>query len=194
MDGRGFPRMVLASASPRRKDMLIAAGYEFRVQSADIDESGFDTLDVSAEEFTKRLALAKAMTVARKYPDDLVLGADTVAECDGEIIGKAASAAEAEEITRKLFFNIHRVVTGVALVKLREGIIRVESDTTTIYPKELTEEQIQAHIKGESWVDKAGAYAIQENGDEFVERVDGSITNVMGLPMELLEQMLRSIE
>jgi len=173
--------------------MLVAAGYEFRVQPADIDESGFDTLDVSAEDFTKRLALAKAMTIARRFPDELVLGADTVAECEGEIIGKAANAYEAEQITRKLFGTMHRVVTGVALVRLADGRILVESDTTTVYPKELSDQQIQAHICGGSWIDKAGAYAIQENGDEFIERIDGSITNVMGLPMELLKRMLAQI-
>jgi septum formation protein len=83
------------------------------------------------------------------------------------------------------------VITGIAIVRLRDGIELSESDTTTIYPKRLTSEQIDEHIKSEIWRDKAGAYAIQENGDEFIERIRGSLTNVMGLPMELLEQLLK---
>jgi len=83
------------------------------------------------------------------------------------------------------------VITGIAIVRLSNGIELSESDTTTIYPKRLTSEQIDEHIKSETWRDKAGAYAIQENGDEFIERIQGSLTNVMGLPMELLEQLLK---
>ncbi len=111
----------------------------------------------------------------------------------GQIIGKPIDAKEAEQITKKLFSKPHKVITGIAIVRLSDGIELSESDTTTIYPKRLTSEQIAEHIKSESWRDKAGAYAIKENGDEFIERIGGSLTNVMGLPMELLQRLLTGI-
>jgi len=182
--------VILASASPRRKQLLAQAGYQFTVVRPDIDESAFPAKDIEACEYAERLALAKAKCVAEKHPDFLVIGADTVVDFEGQIIGKPADAKEAEQITKKLFSRPHKVITGIAIVRLSDGIELSESDTTTIYPKRLTSEQIAEHIKSESWRDKAGAYAIKENGDEFVERIEGSLTNVMGLPMELLGRLL----
>jgi len=170
---------------------LTEAGYKFTIACPDIDESAFDTEGISPCEYAKRLALAKAKSVAEKYPDSLVLGADTVADFGGEIVGKPADAKEAEEITKKLFSGPHKVITAVAIVRIVDGTEIVESDSTTVYPKKLTQSQIAEHIKGGSWRGKAGAYAIQEQGDEFVERIEGSLTNVMGLPMELLHRLLK---
>ncbi|MHC4582407.1 MAG: Maf family protein, partial [Planctomycetota bacterium] len=112
----------------------------------------------------------------------------------GQIIGKAADAEEARQITTKLFSTPHRVVTGIAIVRLADATELLASDTTTVYPKKMTTEQIAEHIAGGSWEDKAGAYAIQETGDEFVERIEGSLTNVMGLPMELLESLFERLK
>ena len=185
--------IVLASASPRRKKLLAEAGYKFTVSVPKINESAFPAESVNPCEYAKRLALAKAKNVAAKFPGCLVIGADTVVDFDGEIIGKPADSKEAEQITRKLFSAPHKVITAVAIVQLSDGTEIVESDTTTVYPKKLTDEQIAEHIKGESWRDKAGAYAIQENGDAFIERIEGSLTNVMGLPMELLQSVLAGL-
>ena len=203
--------VILASASPRRRQLLTQAGYDFEVVVPDVDESVFSAAGVGTCEYAEQLALAKAKSVADRYPDCLVIGADTIADFNGEIIGKAADAKEAEQITRKLFGGPHKVKTGahndlssddrptphrvttaVAIVRLNDGIEVVESDTTTIYPKTMTESQIAEHIKSGAWKDKAGAYAIQEN-DEFVERIEGSLTNVMGMPMELLQRLLERI-
>ena len=183
--------IILASSSPRRKQLLAEAGYKFAIVCSDIDESAFDAEGVSPCEFAERLALAKAKAVADKYPECLVLGADTIADFNGEIIGKAVDAKEAEEITRRLFSGPHKVITAVAIVRESRGTEIVESDSTTVYPKKLTESQIAEHIKGGSWRGKAGAYAIQEGGDEFIERIEGSLTNVMGLPMELVDRLLK---
>jgi len=177
---------ILASASPRRKQLLAEAGYKFTVVRPDIEESAFPAKGIEACEYAERLALAKAKNVAQKHPDSLVIGADTVVDLEGQIIGKPIDAKEAEQITKKLFSKPHKVITGIAIVRLSDGIELSQSDTTTVYPKRLTSEQIAEHIENESWRDKAGAYAIKENGDEFVERIEGSLTNVMGLPMELL--------
>jgi septum formation protein len=184
---------ILASASPRRKQLLAEAGYQFTVVRPDIDESAFPVEGIEACEYAERLALAKAKNVAEKYPDSLVIGADTVVDFQGQIIGKPIDAKDAEHITKKLFSGPHKVITGIAIVRLRDGIELSESDTTTVYPRRLTFEQIAEHIESESWQDKAGAYAIKENGDEFVERIEGSLTNVMGLPMELLQRLLTGI-
>ncbi len=185
--------IILASASPRRKQLLAEFGYQFTVVRPDIDESAFPVEGIEACEYAERLALAKAKDVAEKYPDCLVIGADTVVDFEGQIIGKPIDAKEAEQITKKLFSKPHKVITGIAIVRLSDGIELSECDTTTVYPKRLTSEQIAEHINSESWRDKAGAYAIKESGDEFVERIEGSLTNVMGLPMELLQRLLTGI-
>lgn len=171
--------------------MLARAGYNFDVVVADIDESQFSSEGLSSVEYSKSLALVKAENVAEKFPDALVIGADTVVDFNGEIIGKAEDNAHAEQIVRKLFSRPHKVITGIAVVRLSDGIEIVESDTTVVYPKKMTNRQIAEHIEGGSWRGKAGAYAIQETGDEFVERIDGSLTNVMGFPMELLKRLLK---
>lgn len=179
---------ILASASPRRRELLTEAGFEFRFVPPDIVESAL--ADENPRKFAERLALAKAKKVAEKFPESLVIGADTVVDFQGEIIGKAADEKEAEVITRKLFSGPHKVITGVAIVRASDGVEIVESDTTTVFPKPLTDKQIREHIKSQSWRDKAGAYAIQEGGDAFIEKIVGSLTNVMGLPMELLGRMM----
>ena len=184
---------ILASASPRRKQLLTEAGYKFTIVRPDIDESTFTTKDVEPCEYAERLALAKAKNIAEYHPDCLVIAADTIAYFEGEIIGKPADKIDAEQITKKLFSRPHKVITGIAIVRLRDAIEINQNDTTTIYPKKLTSEQIAEHIKSGTWRDKAGAYAIQENGDEFIERIEGSLTNVMGLPMELLERLLKKL-
>ncbi len=184
---------ILASASPRRKQLLTEAGYTFTVVKPDIDESAFPVIGIEACKYAERLALAKAKKITEKHPDCLVIAADTIVDFEGEIIGKPADQTQAEQITKKLFSRPHKVITGIAIVRLRDGIELNQSDTTTVYPKKLTTEQIAEHIKSGSWRDKAGAYAIQENGDELIERIEGSLTNVMGLPMELLERLLKRL-
>jgi septum formation protein len=185
--------LILASASPRRRQLMSEAGYEFVVVRPQVDESAFKTDDVEPIEYATRLALAKAKSIAQKYPDSVVIGADTIVDFQGQIIGKAADTKQAERITGELFSSPHKVITGVAIVRLSDDTELVQSDSTTVYPKKMTPEQIAEHIKGGSWRDKAGAYAIQETGDEFVEKIEGSLTNVMGLPMELLKSLLTKL-
>ena len=183
-------QFILASASPRRKELLQKAGYIFRIEPSNVDEETFDTAGISSDDHCKILALAKAKDVAEKFPEMPVFGSDTVVDFDGRIIGKPADAADAERITRMLFSKPHKVITGIALVWKEKSIEIVEVDITTVFPKKLTEEQIQSHIAGGLWEGKAGAYGIQETGDAFVECIEGSFTNVMGLPMERVESLL----
>lgn len=181
---------MLASASPRRRELLTQAGYRFIVCPSDVDEATFAGVGLSAVEYAQALGLAKARSVAPRYPEHVVLGADTIADCDGQMIGKPADAADAERITRLLFSRPHKIITGLALVRLADAVELVASDTTVVHPRPMTEQQIAEHIAGGTWQDRAGAYAIQETGDAFVERIKGSLTNVMGLPMELLASLL----
>jgi septum formation protein len=185
--------LILASASPRRKQLMEEAGYKFRVFVSDIDESAFQWEGLNSWEYAKNMAAAKARDVARKFPDCIVIGADTVVDFNGETIGKPADERDAEQIVKKLFSSAHKVITAVAIVRLSDGTEIVETDTTIVYPKKMSEEEITEHIKSRLWKDKAGAYAIQENGDRFVEKTEGSITNVMGMPMELLQKLLGAI-
>ena len=187
-------QLILASASPRRRDLLRKAGYCFEIVPSDVDESAYDTNGITSEEHTQILALAKANDVAVGFPNAVVIGSDTVVDLDGEIIGKPDDADHAEEITRKLFSKPHKVITGFALVCIDKGIEIVEADTTIVYPRQLTEAQIADHITNGQWQGKAGAYGIQETGDEFVDHIDGSFTNVMGLPMELTQRLLGELD
>ncbi len=185
--------IVLASASPRRKELLEQAGYKLIVEKSDIDESLFPTENIEPYKYAEQLAYAKAKYVAAKYPEKIVLGADTIVDWNGEIIGKADDERHAKEIVEKLFGSPHKVITGVAIVRLNDNTEIVTHDTTIVYPRKMSPEQIEEHLRAGTWKDKAGAYAIQETGDEFVERIEGSLTNVMGLPMELVQKLLRNL-
>jgi septum formation protein len=187
-------QIILASTSPRRRQLLTEAGYTFQAVSPKLDESVFPRTAETTRGYAEELALAKARSVAADFPDALVVGADTICDLDGEVIGKASDACEAERITRKLFSKPHRVITGLALIRLSEDVEIVQSDVTTVYPRKLTQSQIAEHVAGGGWEGKAGAYAIQEVGDAFVERIEGSFTNVMGLPMELLQRLLSDLD
>jgi septum formation protein len=190
MDESTKTRIVLASASPRRRELLAEAGYLFEVAPSEVDESAVTSEALTPREHAEALALAKAQNVAPKYPDSIVIGADTLIDFNDEIIGKPADAAEAESITRKLFSSPHKVITGLALVRLCDRTQIVQSAVTVVYPRQMTDEQITKHIAGGSWQGRAGAYGIQETGDEFVDHIEGSLTNVVGLPLELLQRLL----
>jgi septum formation protein len=184
---------ILASASPRRKELLSGAGYKFDIIISNIDESKINTKGLTPAQFACAAALAKANNVAEKFPDKIIVAADTIADFDGQIIGKAENTKHAEQITRKLFSKPHKVITAIAIVKKNIGLEIVDYDTTTVYPKKLTEAQIAKHIASKSWKDKAGAYAIQQGSDKFIDYIEGSETNVMGLSMELFEKMTKKI-
>ena len=186
-------QFILASASPRRKLLLTQAGYTFDIIPSQVDESEFSTDGITSQEYTMQLALAKAMDIAQKHPNRLVMGGDTVVDLNGRIIGKPDDADHAEEITRALFSQPHLVITGLALIRIADSTEIVRSVTTTVYPRKLTEQQIADHIKAGDWQGKAGAYGIQETGDEFVEKIEGSFTNVIGLPMELTKELLAGL-
>lgn len=183
--------LILASASPRRRELLAQCGIEFEVISADDPEP----LREAAEDclaFVRRAAEAKASQVARRHPRRLVLGADTIVVVDDEVLGKPADAQDAAAMLRRLSGREHCVHTGVALLSAAGDEIDIDSRTATsrVTFRLLSDAEIQAYVATGEPMDKAGAYGIQGLGGRLVARFQGSFTNIVGLPMELVRQML----
>ena len=173
--------LVLASQSPRRSELLRNAGIPFRVQVAGVDE----TLQASESpvEYVRRLARAKAHAVQ----GDLVLGADTVVVIDGQILGKPLDSRDATRMLRLLSGRQHQVITGICLAG---GAVAEEHDTTNVFFTALTDREISEYVESGEPMDKAGAYAIQGLASRFVERIEGSYSNVVGLPVALVYKHL----
>ena len=181
-------RIILASNSPRRQELLEQVGVRFRVQTADVvEEHGRGK---AARAICRRNALTKARAVAGQLPRETVLGADTLVHLGDDLLGKPASLTAARRMLARLSGKIHQVTTACALVKGQRQ--RVFSVTTRVQFRKLSARQINAYLKAVPVLDKAGAYAIQEKGEWIVEAVQGSFTNVVGLPVERLEAELRA--
>ena len=190
MPGSDSARYVLASASPRRRELLSTLGIPFSVEPSGADETLAARLP--PEEAACDLASRKAAAVAVRT-ELPVLAADTlVVAADGRILGKPASASEAETMLRQLSGTTHRVVTGVALVPRRRAAgTRTRAATTLVTMRALTDGEIRAYAASGEPFGKAGGYAIQEEAEEFVVRLEGSRTNVVGLPLEVVTPLLR---
>ena len=174
--------LILASASPRRKSILSEAGLEFTVCPADIDET--PRPHESPDKLVKRLALQKAAHIAKQYPNDIIIGADTVVAWGPAILGKPADFIEARKMIDMLNGKRHSVFTGVAIVspqKQQNWVCETE-----VYFKKLSDMQIDDYLAQANPLDKAGAYAIQDHGELLVEEYDGLYSNVVGLPIEEL--------
>jgi septum formation protein len=179
--------LVLASASPRRQELLRNAGIAFEVQPANVPE---DLLPrEAAKDCAERLARDKALAISRQRPKDCVLGADTVVVIDGQILGKPADPADAERMLRILSGREHQVITGVCL--LADGKSFVASETTLVTVNEITEQEIADYIATGEPMDKAGAYAIQGIASRWIPRIEGDYSNVVGLPVALVFRMLQ---
>ena len=184
----GFSRtLVLASRSPRRAELLAAAGIPFEVLAADIDETPREGEAPGA--YVERLAIEKARAVLGLRPDAAVLGADTTVTIDGLILGKPVDASEATAMLRRLQGRAHDVFTGVALVST-EGV-QSAVDRTRVWFNSMTDEDISWYVESGEPVDRAGAYAIQGLASRFIPRIDGSYSNVVGLPVALVSSILR---
>jgi septum formation protein len=181
--------LVLASASPRRQELLRAAGIACEVQAADIVED--PRPGEHAKDCAERLAKEKALAVARHCPRDVVLGADTVVVIDNQILGKPIDAADAARMLRLLSGREHRVITGVCFVV--SGHCSVASEATSVTMSEITKKEISDYIATGEPMDKAGAYAIQGMASRWIPRIEGEYSNVVGLPVALVWKMLREL-
>ncbi len=184
-----LPPLILASASPRRAELLRQLGLDFQVIPSDAAEIFDDQL--SPLELCQLNAHRKARVVAKKHPDALVLGADTLVFLDGEIMGKPANVSEARRMLGHLQGRTHQVVTGVSLIHLRLYRERIFAASTDVAFHPLTSAQINAYLSQINPLDKAGAYAIQEHGEAIVAEIFGSYSNVVGLPVEVLMAEIR---
>lgn len=185
-------KMILASSSPRRAEVLRAAGFAFEVTAPVADEA--PRPGEAPVELVRRLAEEKARAAAKQVNGPaLVVGADTLVLLHGAIYGKPVSAAEAAEMFRCYSGRTHEVVTGLAVLRLPDRALRVQHETTRVTFAPMTEEEIAAYIATGEPFDKAGAYAIQGIGGRFITRVEGCYFNVMGLPLSQLYRILREL-
>ncbi|RII26246.1 MAG: septum formation inhibitor Maf [Geobacter sp.] len=183
-------RIVLASASPRRLELLASAGVEVDVFPSDIPEE--EMPGETPADHVLRLARDKALFTAGRTEGRFFIGADTVVVCDGEIMGKPVDAADARRMLKKLSGVSHEVITGYAIFDTLRDDALCEAVTTRVIFKPLRDEEIDAYIATGCPFDKAGAYAIQGGAAHMVERIDGSYTNVVGLPLcEVVEALRR---
>ena len=179
-----IPRLVLASASPRRSALLSQIGLTFEVRPSDIVEPSPNMhLNIPASEVTQKLASLKAIDVAQHFNTAIIIGADTLVSLDGKLLGKPTGDTEAFEMLSHLSGTRHEVVTGVALVDAETGREMVWSETTQVYFRELPRTEIDAYIASGEASDKAGAYGIQGRGAAFVRGIEGCYFNVVGLPL-----------
>lgn len=183
------PQLILASRSPRRRELLAAAGYEFEVVvPSEAAECGLCSGESPAR-LVARLARQKAADVAHRIQRGLVLGCDTVVECQGQILGKPDDPQHARAMIEVLRGRKHHVFSGLCLWPVPGDKPLVDVAVTTLCMDELTEEQLDQYIAGGQWADKAGAFGYQD-GLDWVRVVEGSESNVVGLPLELLAGML----
>ena len=185
------PRLILASKSPRRKELLEQAGLIVTVVPSCVDEDGINI--TAPENLVKTLAEAKAREVAGAYPESWVIGADTIVLIDGEILGKPDSTETARRMIQQLNGQTHEVFTGYAIFceAMKTCISGVEK--TDVHFRNLSQQEIEWYIQTDEPYDKAGAYAIQGLGSFLVKRICGSYTNVVGLPVcEVLEHLLKT--
>lgn len=181
--------LILASASPRRQALLSQLGLPFTILPANIDERHH--AGEGPRDYAMRVSRTKAQHVARQYPDAWVLGADTIVAIDHRILGKPKDATDAAAMLSSLSGRIHTVMTSLALVQHSRAYMAVETVSTRVHFRPLSEAEITAYIATGEPFDKAGAYAIQGHASAFVDQFDGCYTNVVGLPVPRTAAMLR---
>lgn len=179
--------IILASASPRRKELLTLAGVDFTVKVADVEE--IIPENAGPDEVVKSLSLQKAQAVATENPDSIVIGSDTVVALDGVILGKPKDEADAVRMLSTLSGRRHTVYTGVALISGEK--VKNFCEATEVEFYDLTKEEIEAYVATKDCMDKAGAYGIQSKGCILIRKIDGDYFNVVGLPVSRVYKELR---
>jgi septum formation protein len=184
-------RLILASSSPRRIQLLREAKFDLQVVRPEVAELTCDFLTPS--ELVRFNARLKAATVAVQYPNAVVLGADTIVALGSEVFGKPRDFDDARRMLRQLAGRSHEVITGVALIEANAHRVALRAVFSTVTFRALSGTQIDAYLKMVNPLDKAGAYAAQDSAGLIIQRVRGSFTNVVGLPMEIVRPLLRAV-
>jgi septum formation protein len=180
--------LILASASPRRQDMLRSVGLKFKIIPAHVNENCL--AGESPRQHVKRLASDKAMVIAKKYPEAWVLGADTIVVIDGIILGKPENKIQARKMLRKLSGREHKVFTGFTIAHVAAEIYRTKVIQSAVQFKTISPQEMEWYAASDEPYDKAGGYAVQGQGAYFIRSIRGSYTNVIGLPLcEVLEEL-----
>ena len=174
-------RIILASSSPRRKELLEKLGLKFEVYPTELKEQY--KRSANPRELVQSLSREKALAAANSYPDSFIIAADTIGWLDGEILGKPADSREAHEMLKRMSGRSHLVITGYTIIDTASGKQVSDSVETKVWFRKLTEVEIDAYVKTGEPLDKAGAYAIQGLGAIFVEKLEGDYFNVIGLPL-----------
>jgi len=182
-------KVVLASASPRRRELLEKIGLKFEVDPSDFAEAASGDLEPHIQ--AKQLSLAKAKTTAEKYPDAIIIAADTFGVLDGQIIGKPRTGSAAKKMLRMLSGRSHLVITGFTIMDTGSGKHISRSIETKVYFRTLTDAEIDDYVSTGEPLDKAGAYAIQELGAIFIKKIVGDYYNVIGLPLCAVTESLK---
>ncbi|MEG0237536.1 MAG: Maf family protein [Cetobacterium sp.] len=183
--------MILASKSPRRKEILAQLGFQLQIKSKDIEEISDKTEIV---EQIKDISLKKVMAVAVENPKDFVVGADTVVVIDGKILGKPKNEMDAEKMLKSLSGKSHEVITAYTLINLEKNIKITNSVESTVYFKSISDEEIKWYIESGEPMDKAGAYGIQGLGSIFVDKIDGDFFAIMGFPINHFIKTLNNLK
>ena len=184
-----LPRLILASASPRRKELLSEAGYEFVVHPSKVHEESHAQQGLLPAELALELAEAKARAVAAQFPRDIVLAADTVVAFGDEVLGNPADAEHAKRMLQLLSGTTHIVITGLAVLQRERNWARSASVISAVRMRQLSKLEIDNYVACGQWEGKAGGYGIQDP-DPFVVRITGSHSNIVGLPMKVTSQLL----
>ena len=182
------PRLILASASPRRQQLLAEAGYTFDVYPSDVDEDQIPH-GIKPGDLAEYLARQKAEAVSAKFADDVVLAADTVVAYLDAVLGKPRDVADAERMLRVLGGTVHSVITGVSVVRRSAAHFRHARVLSAVHMRPLTDQEIRDYVASRQWEGKAGGYGIQDP-DPFVTRTSGCHTNIVGLPMTTTAELL----
>jgi septum formation protein len=185
------PKIILASESPRRRELLASLGLDFDIIVSGVEEDRLEK--ETPEQHAIRLAIEKATSVSEQYPDAVVIGADTIVIIDNEILGKPADEKHALQMLRKLSGRTHQVITGFAILKNTKVLVHTCIRSFVTF-KVLSEEELNWYVQTVEPYDKAGAYAVQGIGAFFIKKIEGSFTNVIGLPLAEIVEALRKIE
>ena len=185
-------KIILASQSPRRAEILRMIGVNFKVESSNVHEE--INQKIEQNEIAINISKAKAEKISHKYPDKIIIGADTIVVFNKKIFGKPKDKNESKKMLKALSGNCHEVITGVTMLNKKLGVIKTFSKTTKVFVKNIPTKQIEFYVNNYNTLDKAGSYGIQEWFSVWIKKINGCYYNVMGLPVSKLHRHLLEIE
>ena len=185
-------KIILASQSPRRAEILRMIGVNFKVDSSNINEEMNQKIEQN--EIAMNISKAKAEKISQKYPNNIIIGADTIVVYNEKIFGKPKDKNESRKMLKALSGDCHKVITGVTIMNKKLGVLKTFSETTKVFVKKIPRNQIEFYVNNYNTLDKAGSYGIQEWFSVWIKKINGCYYNVMGLPASKLHKHLAEIE